>query len=460
MHKFLYLSFASAVIFGLGVVSGNLARQEQTHRSNEPEPSAAAPEQCTDITAENSDSLTMAGKSPAVGLLELSQPDEVPELVTALLDSTSTTDASIVPAGHQLPAADTDMPIHAAALASEPLAATDARAEAIIREYFPDIEGPVLTGWMDAYAGLSEEDLHGVMQQRTLLTNDLPQLDLPQLELPQLDLPQPPALHERQLPAPVLEPGDREFLSLPDYVPAPLLPQPLDAGDLPPLIPATDRTCAPVVAPERQIIRTAQDNLRQLVTVGFRRTIVRTQVATVSADASQNDAAVFRQFDLTEGEFQPSPDPLHVAVACGGSCMFVLEPGNIVTRNGQFQLSEDGHAGLPGPSGFLTVKGTSAVPAGATGVHFSPDGSLQYTDPEGQPGTAGAAALIRVATPAALSSANGVYFQFRGDSFEPVVLDAEQPLLHVQTVELSNVLTNQERALIEHFQQLSAAGDH
>ncbi|MCR9199112.1 MAG: hypothetical protein NXI04_10735 [Planctomycetaceae bacterium] len=458
MHKFLYLSFASALIFGLGVVSGNLGRHQKADRLTEPQNSVAAEEQFIDSSVVDADCQSCALKSPDVASLPaavIQPPGTAPEQVTALLDTGSVSDFGLVPAGHQLPAIETDIPVHAAALSSEAPAATTPRAEAIIREYFPEIERPVLTGWMDAYSGLTEEDLHGVMQQRTLLTGDLPQLDLPELDLPPL-----PMVDQTQLTPPLLELADREFLSLPDHTPAPLLPQPLDAGDLPPLIPVTDRTCAPIMTPEQQIIRTAQDNLRQVVTVGFRRTIVRTQVATVSPEASHQEAVVFRQFDLNEGQFQPSPDPLHVAIAGGGNCMFVLEPGNIVTRNGQFQLSEDGQVGLSGPSGFLTVKGTSSVPAGATGVHFAQDGSLEYTDLEGTQRTAGAAALVRVDSPAALSSANGVYFRLSGDNVEPVTPEAEQPLLHVQTVELSNVLTDQERALIDHFQQLSAAGVH
>lgn len=416
MHKFLYLSFAAALIFGLGVVSGNLSHAPR--QSPAPSTVAAVGDRAAVGPTVEKPPNSQPGAELSLESFLVAEPEgPVHDPVQPL----ATEPVGVLQATYE---SDSAAPLEPTALLQTVTAASPEETKRIITEYFPAIDEPTLAGWMESYAGMSSEDLHGVLQQRALLGDQLSTLNLSS-----------PALSSPAL-------SSQDLATLPPTVPPP------------PVVPAEPLSS--------QVIRTAQDNLRHLMTVGYRRTVVRTEVASISADASRQDARVAFQFDLAEGQRQTSRSPLHVAIASGEDCMFVLEPDNLLTRNGQFQLAADGRIGLQSGATFVAVRGPSIVPPGATHVRIAEDATVHYQDLEGEAATAGTLSVVRIHAPLSLRSANGVYFQMAGDAGgqggEPQLSEVEKPQLHLQTVELSNVNEHHEQSLIDHFGGLGPGG--
>lgn len=393
MHKFLYLSFASALIFGLGVVSGNFSSPRR------------AP-----VAASSNDG--DAALKEAVGdELEFVAEPSVP---TAPTPTVAELESDLLP----VPFADDIQTVAVASddefaapfpveNSSESDAATDHEIETILLRHFPGISGPELEGRMEAFAGMPAKELSQLLSETSFLSEPLPLSDLSEFD---------------SAPAELIPIVDERFQQ--------------DDSEI-----AVEFT------------RVARANLLNLMTVGYRRSVLRSHLAIASPLASAVQTTVQKQFDLSPGQLQHSPNPLHVAIANDEPCMFVMEPGNVLTRNGQFERLQNGRVGFHNGEELLALRGTTELPEDARHVRFSEDGTLHFESSDGKPDTAGQVSLVSVDSAGDLKSLNGVYF-----SLPSSIPDAPSPdpRLHLQTVELSNVNVEQEQRLVEHFDRLKS----
>lgn len=267
----------------------------------------------------------------------------------------------------------------------------------VITAQFPDLDEETLAGWVDTYSGMPLRKLSALLQQRQMMPSLIP--DLPSF-------------------------ADQSSEVLESITPATRL---------------------------QDSIRCCQLNLSHAYTVGYRR---RQQFAFVSGRGAEADSVThLEQFDFQPGEIRKSSNKLHVAIDGQPEVMFLLGPGNVMTRCGMFSRQLDGGLGVSLGDASLRVEGTTLLPLDATDISVSVDGTVTYRDLEHDQRTAGQIKLVTVSNLSALTSENGVYFTVAEASDSAYTINEETELV-TEALEVSNVIADKEWALLEHFEKL------
>lgn len=275
---------------------------------------------------------------------------------------------------------------------------TEAETRQLIESLFPDLNDDTLAGWVETYRGMSLDELSGLLQQKQLMPSIIPDSSI--------------------------------FAdSVPDLMKVTL--------------PSSGRDSA---------IQHCQQNLKHAHTIGYRRR----QTFTLACDREPAAGQVRYRFpfDFEPGPVSPSLNKAHVAIEGHRQVMFLLNPGNILTRSGLFARQADGCLGVIYQGAILRVEGTTDLPLDASQISISADGTVTYRDLEQERHTAGTVKLVTVSDLSALDSEDGVHFTCSNDS-EPVFQANEETVLIPESLEASNVDRDEEWKTLEHFTRLS-----
>ncbi len=239
-----------------------------------------------------------------------------------------------------------------------------------------------------------------------------------------------------------------------------LLPESLQAGRLASAMTefqtGTRITASDDSQPLVEAIRQVSGNLNGFWSVGFRRTVLLPEVASMLPGKSDESARKFeslRFFNFDSGSRIASPFAMHVALpADDGTLMFRLE-GDLLTRRGDFQVLADHRIGLITVVGPVALWDSPVLPKDATGVSISQSGEIQYSETSGKINTAGRVAVVQVPDLSQLTSGDGVIFVTTSSESLPT-FDPDAIFLWVKTLELSNVNRENEQALLSHLHSL------
>ena len=288
---------------------------------------------------------------------------------------------------------------------SELTQASAADVLASIEFHFPDLPTHVKSGWVDTYCGMPLDELNILLDQKKLMPSIL------------------------QVSNSFLQPGADINIE-----PAERIPQ----------------------TPIHHLRSTVINNLQNAATVGYRRRLTNTSLAVpmpeTSSDRITNSTAAF---DFTQGAISVSNNSLHVAIQHDPFAMFRLEPGCVLTRNGQFERLDDGRLGVQGDSVSLGLFGVDVIPAEAVNVAIAEDGTVTFMH-EDVVKSAGKISLVRVTAPESLFSQNGVYFTLTADVGSEQLQATDNASLVSNSFEESNVIIEREWQLLDHFERLEA----
>ncbi len=296
---------------------------------------------------------------------------------------------------------------------AQPLTESETR-ELIVSE-FPNLPQPTLDGWCESWRELSRPELLSLLEQRKLMPSLLPDVE-----------------------APALLPLDSES------------PVPKSAAQEER---ATPSGRSPAAASLRSAVSHVQQNLLHSRTDGYRGHAVRFQLSEVSANTPSEAIALHGvQRSFQPGEVRESVEPLHMAIKGSPDLMFRLEPGDLLTRCGNFQRLSDGRIGVPHPSGDIALFGSPKVPDNVTLVAVEEDGRLSVATAEGKLQPVGILKLARVFDFSRLSTKNGVYFEVTSNADECLamvpaenVVPAALESSNVDAVQANSILTQLER---------------
>ena len=288
---------------------------------------------------------------------------------------------------------------------SELTQASEADVLASIEFHFPDLPTHVKSGWVDTYCGMPLDELNILLEQKKLMPSIL------------------------QVSNSFLQPG------------ADINIQPVER------IPQT---------PIHQLRSTVINNLRNAATVGYRRGLTNTSLAVPTPETSSDRITTSTAaFDFTPGAISVSNNSLHVAIQHDPFAMFRLEPGCVLTRNGQFERLDDGRLGVQGESVSLALSGVEVIPTEAVNVAIAEDGTVTYRHNDVVK-SAGKISLVRVTAPESLLSQNGVYFTLTSEVGSQPLEAADNASLASNSFEESNVIIEREWQLLDHFERLQA----
>ena len=274
----------------------------------------------------------------------------------------------------------------------------DSETRELIESMFPDLTEDTLAGWVDTYSGMPLNELSGLLQQKQLMPSIVPESSIFAENMPRLAV-----------------------------------------EVLPPSTGLEDA------------IGRCQQNLKHAHTAGYRRQ----QTFTFVSDSEPNADAIRYDFSFNfkPGPIRSSPNRLHVAIEGDGQTMFLLNPGNVLTRSGMFARQADGCLGITYGASILRVEGTTDLPLDASQISISADGSVTYKDLEHEVQNAGTIKLVTVADLSVLESANGVHFNCP-NGVDSVVRANDRTVLVPESLEASNVNRDQEWKTLEHFTKL------
>ena len=191
--------------------------------------------------------------------------------------------------------------------------------------------------------------------------------------------------------------------------------------------------------PSTAMVHIAQENLRNVDTVGYRS---RVPFAVVSpADMTQRVQSELR--DLHSGRHLLTGDPLHVAIQTPGPIFFQLEDGRL-TRNGMFCRLSDGRIGLRTGDDAIALMDSPVIPADGTVVRIDAVSGEVIAGQAGGTTHCGTIRIVTVSQPSELSTTDGVYF-----SAPAAAVSAQEVAVQTGTVELSNVDVQSNRRLLE-----------
>ncbi len=353
--------------------------------------------------------LLFGGGLLAGRLIPSNQPNK--DLVTTIVSVDP--DAVDAPVLRPVPLSDSVTPVsfeQSFETGRAPDASNPAEVETCIRRYFPDIDDDTLKGWVDAYQDTSISELDALLQQKQQLAD--------------------------------LMPSSEFFLSQPYQLPE-LKSTPTEA---------VNEVFAVGPAPaisELPAVSSVQQNLLHTMTPGYRRTVVRSMLASMQATGVEFTSCE-RTFET--GAVTASDNPLHLAISDQRNIMFKVEPGELLTRNGAFERLGNGLLGLRLADGTeLHLHDRIRVPDGVRDVQFS-DGEIRFITHEAAPTTA-KFTLVRVFDLSRLTSADGVLFSTQSiddDGFEVI----EAAGVRSGALEKSNVSLADESRLLEHLNEI------
>lgn len=184
-------------------------------------------------------------------------------------------------------------------------------------------------------------------------------------------------------------------------------------------------------------IEQVRSNLSNAWSPGHRRVVVLPEA--VASGSSGRTFRASRTVSLSPGRMISSANPLHVALPAEDErLMFLLEDGQL-TRRGDFAVLSDSRIGLRTASGELAIEGSPVLDAPA-GTDIMPNGDILSA------GTViGRLAIVRVSSQAVVTITNGACLR-ASDTPERVTSDV---VLHVGSLELSNVDVPEERQLLD-----------
>ena len=122
---------------------------------------------------------------------------------------------------------------------------------------------------------------------------------------------------------------------------------------------------------------------------------------------------------FTPGTLEQTNNPLDVAIQGDGFFQVLLPSGaERYTRDGALRLNAEG--ALVTMDGFA-VNPAVQIPQGSSNINIGRDGTISYTDDQGQIGIAGPITIVRFPNPAGLSSEGGNLYSQTDASGDPVV---------------------------------------
>ncbi|MFN9718479.1 MAG: hypothetical protein ACK58L_07290 [Planctomycetota bacterium] len=181
-------------------------------------------------------------------------------------------------------------------------------------------------------------------------------------------------------------------------------------------------------------------NLREAMTIGYRRMTVLTEPGSMSPandtrnSGSRPNAVSFRSFD--KGRVVSSPVATHVSLESDSACeMFLLE-NNRLTRRGDFQRLPDGTFGLLIAGQEFRLAGSPTNLDSSATLQVNEFGDILSSASDTETKTWGRIQVVRVANCNSLATHDGVVFEAPSNSsFSPV----DPVRLDPGTLELSNV---------------------
>ena len=327
-------------------------------------------------------------------------------------------DLQIQPASFEFVSADSDA--EAAAEFRDSRAHDHQRAfaepdiRAMIRKAFPNLTAEELEGWVETYCSVPPEDLELLLKEKQAMADMLPLSSGSSL----FELSNSPTLTSTLSHSTLTRSETKQWISV-------------------------------LLQAERHL----KANLLHAATPGFRRTEVRTTVATVSATADAHTPKLVTSFDFTPGSIRSSDNTLHLAIRQNPQHWFLLEPGNLLTRYGAFSRSPDGRLAIIADGVMHFLVSDVRIPNDAIDVNVSETGEFFFADGDGKQQSAGQLELARVSWPSRLASTNGVYFEFTDDDNE--IAMTNEVSIDGSAIEESNVDSAMEFHQLHQFEQLS-----
>ena len=286
------------------------------------------------------------------------------------------------------------------------------RVSVIIRRHFPNIDADTLAGWIDTYLEVPTTELNELLLQKKNMQTLLPGF---------------PDDSESVFPNAV--PSSRS-------TPASVFQQHLN-------------TC-------RRMVR---NNLLHLETPGYRRRILRTQLAELSPkDESSNIQLAAPTYSFIKGRDLATGELYHLSIVAPANAFFRLEPGSFLTRCGTFERLDNGLLGQRCGSQQLTLFGDIQVPADQGLVKISMDGDVRIETQRTAERSFDAQRIqkIQLATVPSLgrmTSGNSVYFQLPEDETDHIQMTSAIRILP-EHLELSNVIPDQEEQTLKRLHVL------
>lgn len=276
---------------------------------------------------------------------------------------------------------------------------TDDQTRRLIRQVFPDLPEAMLDGWVESYRDLPPEELKQLLQQRRALQ---------------------------------------------DLLPSGALMSPAFSPELP-------------SEPEHTVLRslrsTAARNLRNALTDGYRRRLLRTQPVDVNSAAVQLQVVESGVWDLRPAPRYPTDRLFDLALPQEHRLMFRLEPGPVFTRYGRFERLPDGSLGLKTSSGrTLRLAGGVRIPRDTVELTVH-SGELSIERESGQASPKQPFSVAEIIQPRLLQSENGVYFTLPDESSAAVRMVPATVIS--RWLEKSNVDVEQESKLLQQLEQIS-----
>lgn len=228
----------------------------------------------------------------------------------------------------------------------------------------------------------------------------------------------------------------------------------LDASLWQPTVPtvASSKAATPLAV----AVDAVRSNLRGRWSIGFRRTVVLPEIISQNekqpvSSYEQMRSTMFLCFDA--GRMISSPVATHVSLpADDGSLMFQLEGGRL-TRRGDFALLPDRRLGLITQVENYALKKLPQIPEEAGEIRITKTGEILFKDAAGESKSLGTLSVVKVNDLAKLTTADGVIFTFDAAS-DHLHVTPTTPELRTNTLEISNVTSEEEARLLEHLTSL------